>query len=93
MDIPKTLKIGGHEFKVLLVQSMASRDECYGKMWMDRLEIHIDSSVSKELQEETMLHEAIHAIDEENGLDLTEQQVQSLGHGIYQLIKTNDLIL
>lgn len=89
--IPQRIKIGGHTFDVKLVESIALRDECYGKMWLDKLEIHIDNSISESLQIETLYHEALHAISELNGLDLEENQVQCIAHGMFQVVKDNEI--
>jgi len=45
--------------------------------------IRINSEVSQEQQEETLLHEVMHIVDEELLLDLKEDQIHRLAVGVY----------
>lgn len=45
--------------------------------------IRINSEISQEQQEETLLHEVIHIVDEELKLDMTEDQIHRLAVGLY----------
>ena len=51
--------------------------------------IHIDSSMSADHIAEALIHEAIHAMDYDMQLELTERQVHALGAGILMLLNDN----
>jgi hypothetical protein len=54
-------------------------------------EITIANMDDADVENEKFLHELIHAIDANRALDLTEQQVTSLSHGLYQVLRDNKL--
>ena len=47
------------------------------------------TSQSPQQKRDTLLHEAIHAVDDTMQLDLSEEQVHSLAGGIYALLSDN----
>jgi hypothetical protein len=53
--------------------------------------IQIDSSLHREHQESTLLHEALHILSYYLHLDLDEAMVGRLESGLYQILKDNDL--
>ena len=87
MEIPKKLKIGGHEYTVELVDPETLDNDC-GKMNPRRNLIQISSDMPQSQLEETLLHEIIHAC---NG-GLPEETVDGLAHSLYQVLKDNKLI-
>jgi len=52
--------------------------------------IRIRTSMSVGEQESTVLHELVHAIAHEKGIELPERQVLKLEEGLYELFKKND---
>ena len=87
MKIPKKLKIGGHIYKVELVD-MDDIDSANGEQDRHRNRIRICKTDPQSQQEETLLHEIIHAV---NG-GLKEEIVDSLAVSLYQVFKDNKLI-
>lgn len=47
--------------------------------------------VTRQNQEEIILHETIHAVDEELALGLTEEQVQRLSVALYAVFRENSM--
>ena len=94
MKIPKKLKIGAHEYKVTIVGAIEEFGLCKPK----NLEIFISEDAPKSQQEETLIHEALHAIVDQLRLfhmsegDKEEKLVQRMGHAIYQLLIDNKLL-
>jgi hypothetical protein len=105
MNIPKTLKIGGHKYKVLYPYHFKERIDCNGQNDPALLEIRItncdeggntrgDSNISV-----TFLHEIIHLIDniycsrqiDRLGSEAREQIVEGLSEGLYQVLHDNKL--
>ena len=54
--------------------------------------IVIDSSMSPETKEATLVHEIIHAIDKANALGFSEQEVSVIATGVYSFLKDNDIL-
>lgn len=53
--------------------------------------IEIDSTCSKQVQYQTLWHEIIHGIASYMNIDLEEDAVDSISHGIVQVIRDNNL--
>lgn len=87
MKIPKSLKVGGHIYEVLLVESDDIQKDC-GECAVDKLQIKIKKNMPETMMEETLIHEAIHAMN----FGLEEKEVQYLSMAFYQLLKDNKLI-
>ena len=67
------------------------RDSC-GVTKHDKLQIDIDACAPKESVQDTLLHEIMHAVDEEFGGGMTEAQVSRLATGILCVMKDNPAI-
>ena len=93
MIIPKTLKIGGHIYEVIL-RDREKNDGCHDAGTCDNgfCKIWINESWAKSQQESTLLHEIIEAINFNYKLDLTETQIHGLETSLYQVLKDNNLL-
>lgn len=94
MKIPKSLKIGGQVYKIIL-KDMDS-DGGSGKAGMNYLvknEIYIN--ISKEYhrsqQEQTLIHEIIEALNYLHEYKLEHPTISSFAENIYQVLKDNHL--
>ena len=90
------IKIGGHNYSVFYVKGNHKEKgiENYGKIYHDAKKIYIDKDIAKSQQEETLLHEILHAIDQiYNNHSLSEKQIESMSEGLYQVLKDNKTIL
>lgn len=89
MNIPKKLKIGGHQFRVELVEgNNLDEDNTCGKCDKNKNTILISKSLSQSQKEVTLFHEIIHAV---NG-ELEEEIVDSLAEQLYQVLSANNLL-
>lgn len=73
------LTILGKQYQVKMVDT----EEYNGKINVNKATIWIRRDLSKQQQEDTLLHEVIHAISSELSLDLTERQVRVLATTLY----------
>ena len=92
MKLLKEVKIGGHRYKVIfkdLDKNEASNNCGYCRTTDN--EIYINSSMSQEQQESTLLHEIIEAINFNYQLDLEHNKIQTLEATLYQVLKDNKL--
>lgn len=87
MNIPKTLKIGGHIYKVEITDK-GLNEEDYGELDMETNTIRINSKIPKTNQESTLLHEILHALN----TTLDHELLDSLSEQMYQVLKDNKLI-
>lgn len=82
-DLPKKLKIGGHGFKIKIVEFEC--DDRSGHCDDAYNEIKVSGEACKERQWSTLFHEVIHAI---NG-ELSEKEVEYLAQSAFQVLKDN----
>lgn len=87
MKIPTKLKIGGHKYKVEFTDD-DNMDGANGEQDRHKNRIRICKTDPITQQEETLIHEIIHAV---NG-GLKEEIVDSLAVSLYQVLKDNNLL-
>ena len=93
----KYIKIGGHKVKVLWDSDSVRIGDRMGSSWTEHNSIQINTNFPKSQQEVTLLHEIIHHIMFNWGYKLgeephTEQLVESLSQGLYQVLKDNNIV-
>lgn len=64
-------------------------DSCFGLCKYDSLEITYKTGTNKDMLQDTLLHEVLHAISSETCIDLTERQVSVLACSLTHFTKTN----
>lgn len=106
MKFPDTIKVNGHDYKVLFPYKFTERSDLCGQSDGGLLELRIcelDSGGSTKpdsLIAVTMLHELLHSIDHCSGLNELnggskeqERIVECLSNGLYQVFKDNPSLL
>lgn len=94
MKIPKTLKICGLDYKVIEEKDIHLKEGLDGEHSTERQEIRIrKNDCHQQRKEKVLFHEILHAIDVHwNNDSLTEEQIDRLANGIYQVLKDNNLL-
>jgi hypothetical protein len=94
MKIPKTLKICGLNYEVLVDDNLYLDKGATGTHHAEKLVIALHTQgVNDQRVMQTFLHEVIHAVDEHfMGASLSEQQVNAFAAGLYQVLVDNDLL-
>lgn len=100
MKIPESLKIGGHEYKVIYPHDFTDCVNVNGLTDTEAKQIKIrqmtlgggpraESGVAV-----TLLHEILHAVDHYTGHDVfeNEEHVHGIAEGLYQVMKDNKLV-
>ncbi len=87
MVIPETLKIGGHVYKVELVDSEKINGNC-GEINRSRNTILIRDDLPESQKLETVIHEVLHAINH----NFTEERIEFLSNALFQVIVDNNLV-
>lgn len=91
MIIPEKVKIGGITYKVILTEEWYEHDYADGETFYDKHRgniIYIRSSLTKEAQEVTLIHEAIHAMNS----TMNHEFLDSLSEQLYQFLSDNELL-
>jgi len=93
MKIPKTIKIGGLDYEVI-VKDRSKEDGITnaGTHYQYEQKIWIDNKCHQQQQEETLIHEIIEAINTANEVGLEHNQVSVLSNQLYQVLKDNSLL-
>jgi len=98
MNIPKRLKIGGHEYKIICPYVFKERFDLRGQHDADVKEIRLGlidgGGVERKLSVVivTLIHEILHAIDQTCGHDIfknNEPAIEGISEGIFQVLVDN----
>lgn len=87
INIPKKLKIGGHIYSIIYSDHEDIDGDC-GQSNRSRNTIKIRNDLPKSQQQETLLHEILHAIN----YDLSEETVDFLSMALYAILVDNNLL-
>ena len=81
------LNIGGHQYKILELPLKHEDDtkELYGRHMVKENIILINEDIHKSRKEETLIHEVLHAIFFNYGLEHSERVIDAISNGLFQL--------
>lgn len=85
MKRPERIRILGKAFKVTNVVA----DDLMGECDTDTQTLAIRDGQPLESEQDTLLHEVLHAIDEAMGLKMKEAQVKGVATGLLAVMKDN----
>jgi hypothetical protein len=88
MDMPKTVKIGGHDVEVVFSEWSVDR---MGASHTPPGKIYINTACCKSQQEATLLHEILEHINDACDLSLAHGQISVLEAMLYQVLVDNEL--
>jgi hypothetical protein len=91
-NIPDQIKICAYTYQVIKenryeehgVVSAGTHDAFLTKIW-------IDNTANKQVQEESLVHEFIEAINKLNDFQLNHQTISTLAENLYQILADNKL--
>lgn len=99
MKIPKIIKIGGHQYKIIFPYVFTERFDRVADHDFSIKEIRIVAEECNVKRADsgiivTLIHEILHAIDGNSGHDMFhgndgEKRIQALSEGIYQVLVDN----
>ena len=92
--LPKTLKIGGHTYKVIVRKDRELQDGIphLASVLTRSLTIWIDGRQSLSRMESCLIHEIIEILNYDLELDLPHEKISQLEAGLYQVLKDNNLL-
>jgi len=85
MIIPEMVKIGGHKYRVVIGKTPG---ENLGSLNRTNGTITLSDKIIRSEQEETFLHEVLHAINSQ----IDEVATESISSGIYAFLKDNKMV-
>ena len=85
MKLPKSLKIVGKRFKIIVDPKL---EDC-GTCDSNKHEIKIKSGMPFDAELDTVIHEITHAIDFQMNLEMSERQVHGVGAGLAAVLTDN----
>ena len=86
---PSVINVLGKPYRVDYVKHTAIGSENYGDCNDGKQIISVAEEIGKELEQDTLLHETIHALDYAAQLKLTERQVSALAALLIATFKAN----
>jgi len=99
MKIPKTIKIGGHQYKVIFPYIFTERFDMIGDhdpmVKVIRIaEVDGNLKIADSAIVVTLIHEILHAIDRNSGHNMFvggegEEHIKAISEGIYQVLADN----
>ena len=89
MKIPNKIRIDGEDWTVVKNKDLIRNESARGMITYDERLIQLDANSKR--TPTSLLHECIHAIDNNAALGLSEEQVKRLAHGVYAIIRDNKL--
>ncbi|VTS14108.1 phage protein [Streptococcus pseudoporcinus] len=84
------VKIGGIVYQIEVKNDLAGEAGNWGETNLKKTTIALDSNMSKQRTDQTLVHEIVHGIFEEAGFEQDEDKVNRLGIVLYQVLKDND---
>tara|TARA_R100000995_G_scaffold10194_1_gene4244 strand:+ start:163 stop:492 length:330 start_codon:yes stop_codon:yes gene_type:complete len=81
------IAIGGHEYEVIFtdLKHEDAAKELYGRHEVKDNIIYINNNIHESRQKETLIHEILHALHFNYGLQHKEGYIDALSNGLFQL--------
>ena len=81
------MNIGGHNYIIVLDELSSGEDNrvLYGRHLVEDNIILINSKIEKSRQQETLIHEILHSIHFNCGLEHDERTIEAISNGLFQL--------
>ncbi|MEW6661976.1 MAG: hypothetical protein ACOY9Y_09680 [Bacillota bacterium] len=91
MKIPERVEIGGHVFRISIVEVVNKHTPRRAEIDHLAGEIRIDAAMAHSRQEQSLLHEILHEVDQQFATGLDEATLARLAEGLYAVLKLNHL--
>jgi hypothetical protein len=89
MGLPDSVFVGGQEYEVFEDENLACEDDRFGECNHRRLFITIDMGAHHARKWETLLHEALEAINHQYRIGLSHDQTEQLECALYAFTRQN----
>lgn len=93
MRIPKKMKIGGHIYKVEVVNLIDNDENIFGQCCADTNTIRLKKTSSQSTQDVAFIHEIFHVINcHVINWEVDEEKTEYLAQALYQTFSDNKLL-
>lgn len=96
MIIPKNIKIGGINYRVEFIEPPPApplgKIANNGEINFAKGKISIDKNYNDDMKFQILLHEILHGIEYNNGMESTEQWLDTMASSLCQVFKDNKLL-
>lgn len=82
-ELPKSISVNGIDYEIFTVDEIDSDPLTNGTIYYDKQLIYVKASLAPQRMEQVLLHEIMHAIFYESGLEDTEEEVDILSRIMY----------
>ncbi len=89
MRLPDSIRVGAQTYRVEVDPDIAAEADHLGECNHRQLTIKIDSGAAPQRQQQTLVHEALEAINCEYGICLAHEQINQLEGALYALLVQN----
>lgn len=89
MSALKAVKVIGKTYSIVYATGKPLAEDELGELDPDKQQITIKKGQPLETEQDTLLHEICHALDNELALKLSEKQVRGIATGILAVLKDN----
>jgi len=81
------LNIGGHNYNIMVtpLEHEDNDKELYGRHLVKNNIILINEEIEDSRQKETLMHEVLHAVYYNTGLEHNEREIEAISNGLFQL--------
>lgn len=86
---PAKVKVIGKTYAVRYVTGSPLEEGDTGECDYDAAIISIRDGIESQLERSSLLHEVLHALDDQLNLRLTEKQIEGLENGLFQIAVDN----
>lgn len=86
------IKVGGIYYDIEYKELLSESDTQLGWCRYDKARIEINNTVNEQVQEQTLIHELTHAMFNEAGIDIENEEdvVNKMGLILHQVLQDND---
>ena len=84
------VKVGGIVYPIEIKEDFTGETGDWGQTNFKKSKITIDSNLDKQRLNQTLVHEIVHCIFEEAGLEQEEDKINRLGIVLHQVLTDND---
>lgn len=90
---PSAVRIIGKTYGIAYVNGDPLAEGEFGECDFDKQRVSIADSLHLEQEQDTVLHELLHAVAHETGVNLQERQVRPLATALLGIIKENPKLM
>ena len=90
----KIIKILSSKYRLFFTRNLKDKNsKLYGKASLDHAKIKIFDAYPAMRQNQTIVHEVLHAITDEVGIELPEMTIEKMGGGFYAFLIDNKKLI